>query len=146
MWGPAQASRLEATCGLFRAGRSKGVYQDEGCIFPLVRVDHGNEALKMFGSAVRIQGGPVGPLFDEDEMAGVLLVHEQVVGNAQRFLLRFLDQFAVERADLFEAIRVDEVFCNDFEHEVSFYGVKALWPGPDFAGKRSHLPQVGQLA
>ena len=66
-----------------------------------------------------VQRRPIRPFFDEDEMAGVFLVDEEVVGDAEVFLLGLLDKLAVERQDDLNGLRLDEVLGDDLEHKAT---------------------------
>lgn len=94
----------------------KRVHQQEGAGQPLVFVDEWYQALEVLGIAVRIQGGAVGPLFNENKVARVFLVDEELIGQAQRLLLGFFHQLTVQGHDDVYALRFDEVLGNDFEH------------------------------
>lgn len=46
-----------------------------------------------------IERRPIRPFLDKDEVSRVFLIDEQVIGDAEFFLLGFLDQFPIERQD-----------------------------------------------
>ena len=60
-----------------------------------MRVDQGNQAAEVLGCAMGVQRCAIRPLLNEYEVAGILLVDEQVVGDAQRFAPRAGNQLAV---------------------------------------------------
>jgi hypothetical protein len=55
-------------------------------------------------------------LLDEDEVPGILLVHEQFIAEAERLALRARDQFPVQRKHGVHGIGMDEVLGDDLEH------------------------------
>lgn len=75
----------------------KRIHQDECCALPLMDIDKRHQPREMFGPAMRVQSSPVRPFLYENEMSGVFLVDEQVIGDAEFFLPGLFDQLAVKR-------------------------------------------------
>ena len=79
---------------LIESGR-KRIHEDERRLLSLVGIDERDQPREMLGPTMGVQRSPIRPFFDEDEMAGVFLVDEEVIGNAKVFLPGLLDQLAV---------------------------------------------------
>ena len=88
---------------------------------------------------MRIQRCAVGPGFNEGEMPRVLLVHKQLVRQAQRLLAGFFHQLAVQRQHGGNVFRADEVVGNHFEHGGSGQG-----RGCEVAAAQSSLPWTAE--
>ena len=56
-------------------------------------IDERDQPREMLGRAMGIERRPIRPFLDEDEVAGIFLVDEQVIGDAKWLLPGFLDQF-----------------------------------------------------
>lgn len=67
------------------------------------------------------QRRPIRPFLNEDEMSGVFLIDEEVVGDAEVFLPGLLDQLAVERQHDLNRFRFDEILGNDLEHKAALH-------------------------
>lgn len=72
----------------------------------------------MIGVAMHIQSSPIRPLFYEYEMSRVFLIYEKIVGYAKRLGFCFFHQFAIQRNYHIDAIWLDEVLSDDFEHKL----------------------------
>jgi hypothetical protein len=69
----------------------------------------------MFRLAMSIQRRLIRPLFDEDKVAGVFLIDEQVVSDAIGLQSSLLDQFGIPRANGFNVFGFDEIPSDDFQ-------------------------------
>ena len=96
----------------------ESVHEQIGSRRPLVLVDQRHQSPEMLGVAVCIQGRPVRPLLDEDEMPRIFLIDVQIVRNAQRLLSGSLDKLSIERGHGIEVFDLDEVLRNHFQHVV----------------------------
>src|SRR5690606_22817046 len=65
------------------AWRCKTVHQDECGILPLMDIDERDKPSEMLGRAMGVQRRSIRPFLDEDEVAGVFLVHEKIIGDAE---------------------------------------------------------------
>lgn len=48
-------------------------------------IDERNQPPEMLGRATGVQRRPIRPFFDEDEVTGVFLIHEEIISDADRF-------------------------------------------------------------
>ena len=71
----------------------------------------------MLAGAVSVQRRLIGPCLDEDEVAGLALIREQIIGDAQGLLPRQAHQLAIERHDGFDMPGLDEVLGEDLQHD-----------------------------
>src|SRR5690606_2216002 len=92
------------------------VHQDERPLLPLMGIDERDQPREMLRAAMSIERRPIRPFLYEDEMSGIFLVDEQVIGDAEFLLPGLLDQFAVERQDDLDGFRLDEILGDDLEH------------------------------
>lgn len=98
--------------------RLERVHQQDHAIPGLVLVDLRDQSPEVLGLAMSVQCCLIRPLFNEDKMPGVLLIDEQVVGDAIRFQASFLDQFGLPRADGFNVFGLDKIPGDHFQHLV----------------------------
>lgn len=95
-------------------------------------VDLGDQALEMFAGAVGVERGLVRPFLDEDEMAGLFAILEQVIGAAQGLLPRQAHQFGIEGPYRLDMLGLDEVLGDDFEHYAGLGNEKGRPTGRPF--------------
>lgn len=72
----------------------------------------------MLARAVAIQSSSILPFLDEDEVSRILLVDEQVIGDAALFLTGQFDQLAVERQYDLHSVGLDEILGDDLQRGV----------------------------
>ena len=96
---------------MFVESGEKPVHQNEGRILPLMGIDKWNQAREMLLAAKSIERRPIRPFLYEDEMSGIFLVDEQVIGDAEFLLPGLLDQFAVEQKDDLDGQRLDDILA-----------------------------------
>ena len=108
----------DALGGPVQSGKagSERIHQQHFAWLGLVLVYLRHQPGKVFGLAMRVERGLVGPLLNENEVPGVVLIDKQVVGDAQRFLAGFFHQFGVPGTYRVEVFGLDEIFSDDLQH------------------------------
>jgi hypothetical protein len=91
-------------------------------------IDERNQPREMLGPAIGIERRPIRPFLDEDEVAGIFLIYEQVIGDAEFLLPGLVDQFPIEREDGPDDLRLDEILGDDLENATVPWW--RLTPGP----------------
>lgn len=79
-------------------------------------IDQWHQPLEMLGVTMRVQSCPMRPFFYKYEVIRIFLVDKKIIGYAQRFFLGLSYKFSIQRHDILDIFRFDEILGNYFEH------------------------------